>query len=589
MKYKYIWIVCILFVIASCKKDFLEKPPLDELSDGTFWTSESNVRTASFGFYSTYFVGYSSGFSPSPYYDGHYDKALSDDFAAVTPVEYIKQVPASGGGWTFSHTSTKPASIRRANQFIQKVQNIEVGANMSEEAKAHWTGVGRFFRAYEYSLLVQRFGDVPWFDKVLDENDTEQLYRPRDSRAFVMDKVLEDFQFAVENVRLNDGARKLTVNKDVVLAFMSRMFLFEGTWQKYHNENPEKAKQYFEAAKWAANELMSSGRYSLGNYREVFTSTDLSNNPEIILFRQYAAGILTHSVMSYNNKEPQRNAANKSLVDTYLASDGLPISISSSYKGDKGIENVMTDRDGRIKETFVSSTLLLSGESSAAAVTGFSTHKFKNEALANDPTGVNSLNITDGPVIRYGEVLVNYAEAALELASVGGAAFTNDDLNKSINVLRDRPGVNLPHLQVAGDAALVSGFGIYDDPNRDPTVSSILWEIRRERRVELVYEGFRYDDLRRWKKLEYTDTEKNPDINKGAWINKNEHPELAPDIVLNKDQNAKEGYITPAWSGATSMRVFNDSKLYLYPLPLDQIVLYREQGGVELKQNPGWD
>lgn len=293
--------------------------------------------------------------------------------------------------------------------------------------------------------------------------------------------------------------------------------------------------------------------------------------------------------MSYNNKEPQRNAANKSLVDTYLASDGLPISISSSYKGDKGIENVMTDRDGRIKETFVSSTLLLSGESSAAAVTGFSTHKFKNEALANDPTGVNSLNITDGPVIRYGEVLVNYAEAALELASVGGAAFTNDDLNKSINVLRDRPGVNLPHLQVAGDAALVSGFGIYDDPNRDPTVSSILWEIRRERRVELVYEGFRYDDLRRWKKLEYTDTEKNPDINKGAWINKNEHPELAPDIVLNKDQNAKEGYITPAWSGATSMRVFNDSKLYLYPLPLDQIVLYREQGGVELKQNPGWD
>lgn len=589
MKYQYIYIVCILFALTSCNKDFLEKPPLDELSDDTFWTSENNVRTASFGFYSTYFVGYNSGFGTSRYYDGHYDKALSDDFAAVTPVEYIKQVPATGGGWSFSHTSTKQASIRRANQFIQKVQNIEVSPQMTEEAKAHWTGIGRFFRAFEYSQLVQRFGDVPWFDKVLDENDKEQLYRPRDPRAFVMDKVLEDFKFAAENVRLDNGAKKLTVNKDVVLAFMSRMFLFEGTWQKYHNDNPAKAKEYFEAAKWAANELMTSSRYSLGNYREVFSSTDLSTNPEIILFRQYAAGILTHSVMSYNNKEPQKNAANKNLVDTYLASDGLPVSISPVYKGDKGIENVMADRDGRIKETFVSNKLLLSGESSAAAVTGFSTHKFKNEALANDPTGANALNITDAPVIRYGEVLMNYAEAALELSTVGGAAFTNDDLNKSINVLRSRPGVNLPHLQVAGDAAMVNGFGIYDDPNRDPTVSSILWEVRRERRVELVYEGFRYDDLRRWKKLEYTDTEKNPDINKGAWIVKADHPELAPDVVLNKQQSATEGYITPAWSGAGSSRVFTDAKLYLYPLPLDQIVLYRDQAGVELKQNPGWN
>jgi len=587
MKNKYIYIICFLFVMGSCKKDFLEKPPLDELSDETFWTSENNARTAAFGFYSTYFIGYANGFSPSPYYDGHYDKALSDDFAAVTPVEYIKQIPASGGGWSFSHTSSKPASIRRANQFIEKVEEIEIGDKMSEEAKAHWIGVGRFFRAYEYCLLVQRFGDVPWFDKVLSEKDTELLYKPRDSRSFVMDKVLEDFKFAVENVRLDGGKDKLTVNKDVVLAFMSRMFLFEGTWQKYHENDEKKAKSYLEEAKWAANELISSGRYSLGNYREVFTSTDLSNNPEIILYRQYAAGILTHCVMSYNNKEPQKNAANKNLIDAYLASDGLPIGISSQYKGDKGIQNVMENRDGRIKETFVSSKLMLPGETSADAVTGFSTHKFKNEALANDPTGANALNITDGPVIRYGEVLMNYAEAAVELATVGGSAFTNVDLDKSINVLRDRPGVDLPHLQVAGNLPVVDGIGSYEDPSRDGTVSPIIWEIRRERRVELVYEGFRYDDLRRWKKLEYTDTEANPDINKGAWINKDEHSNLASDVVLDKDPAKKQGYITPAWAGS-SRRVFNDSRLYLYPLPLDQIVLYREHG-VELKQNPGWN
>lgn len=513
MNNKYIYLLVILVAVVSCKKDFLDKPPLDQLSDETFWTSESNARTAAFGFYSSYFVGYSSGFSPSPYYDGHYDKALSDDFAAVTPVEYIKQVPATGGGWTFSHTSTRPASIRRSNQFIDKVENMDISAEMTEEAKAHWLGVGRFFRGYEYSLLVQRFGDVPWFDKVLDENDSEALYRPRDSREFVMDKVLADFKYAVEKVRLDGGKEKLTVNKDVVLGYMSRMFLFEGTWQKYHMNNPEKAKEYLEAAQWAANELISSGRYSLGNYREVFTSVDLSSNPEIILYRQYSPGILTHSVMSYNNKEPQKNAANKNLIDTYLASDGLPIGMSPLYKGDKGIQNTMANRDGRIKETFVSSKLLLSGESSAAAVTGFSTHKFKNESLAEDPTSSNALNITDAPVIRYGEVLVNYAEAAAELATVGGPAFSNKDLNKSINVLRDRSGVELPHLEVSANQSMVGGV-IYDDPKRDPSVSSILWEVRRERRVELVYEGFRYDDLRRWKKLEYTDTEENPFFNK---------------------------------------------------------------------------
>lgn len=105
---------------------------------------------------------------------------------------------------------------------------------MSDEAKSHWTGVGRFFRAMEYADLVSQFGDVPWIETELTEAETEQLYKPRDSRTLVMDKVLADFRFAAENVRASDGVNGLTVNRNVVLAYMSRVFLFEGTWQKYH-------------------------------------------------------------------------------------------------------------------------------------------------------------------------------------------------------------------------------------------------------------------------------------------------------------------------------------------------------------------
>src|SRR5690606_11374828 len=149
------------------------------------------------------------------------------------------------------------------------------------------------------------------------------------------------------------------------------------------------------------------------------------------------------------------------------------------------------------------------------------------------------------------------------------------------NVLRDRPGINLPHLQVIGNSPAVNGI-VYDDPKRDPQVSGILWEIRRERRIELAMEGFRLSDLRRWKKLEYTDNFNRPDINRGAWIRKTDYANLSNVVIEN---GAEEGYIIPA--ARQAYRAFNNDKVYLDPIPLDQIKLYADQG-VELKQNPGW-
>ncbi|WP_114940665.1 RagB/SusD family nutrient uptake outer membrane protein [Mucilaginibacter endophyticus] len=565
---KYLMLGLILGSL-GCKKadDFLTKPPLDQFTDDTYWTSEGNVRTFAFGFYPTYFVGYASGFDLSwgGYFSG---ESLNDDFAPTTPTTFTKNVPATGGGWSFSN-------IRRANLFINRIQTVK----MPDEAIKHWTGVARFFRALEYANKVKAFGDYPWYGKVLLETDTKELYRPRDPRTTVMDSVLADFNYAAANVRTIDagtGPQGLIVNRYVVLAFMSRVFLFEGAWEKYQANNQAKATEYFTAAKWAANEVITKGGYSVGpDYRKLFNSLDLTGNPEIILYRKYQTGLLTHSLESYVNKEPQTGAS-KNALDAYLCKDGLPIGVSPLYKGDKTVSDLMTDRDPRISATFVP-TVRLNGVVSNYSSSGYAVLKFFNEDIKDLTDGNSNLNDTQAPVIRYGEVLINYAEACAELGTL-----TQADLDLSINKLRKRAGIGMPALQVIGDQPAVNG-AVYDDPKRDPAVPSLLWEVRRERRIELMMEGFRNDDLKKWKKYAYLDTQGNPDINLGAWIKRADYPKTLSVAIQN---NADEGYVVPA-TKAETQRIFNDPKVYLSPLPLDQIKLYNDQG-VDLKQNPGW-
>lgn len=557
----------------GCKKtdEFLTKDPLDRLTDNTYWTSEGNVRTFAFGFYTRYFPGYASGFDLTwgGYFSG---ETLNDDFAPTTPTVLTRTVPATAVGvneWNFTN-------IRKANLFIKRIQQVP----MDDAAKSNWTGVGRFFRAMEYADKVKRYGDFPYYNQELEEGDIEALYRPRDPRELVMDSVLADFRFAAANVRVSDaatGAQGQIVNRYVVLAFMSRVFLFEGTWQKYQENNLTKANEYLEASRWAANELITSGAFSIASdYRKLFNSLDLAGNPEVIMYRSYVTGVLTHALNSYNNKEPQ-SGVSKDAIESYLDKNGLPIGLPTSlYKGDKTISDVMADRDPRMKYTIIPS-LRLNGVVANFSSSGYATHKFLNEEIMNTNEGNSNLNPTDAPVIRYAEVLLNYAEATAELGSL-----TQADLDKSINRIRKRAGVNLPDLGVSGTQALVNGVA-YDDPARDQSVSSIIWEIRRERRVELMMEGFRNDDLKRWKKYEYLDTKSNPDINRGAWIKKADYPTTTAVI----EGSAAEGYIIPA-PKAESQRIFDNPRVYLSPLPQDQIKLYQDQG-VTLTQNPGWE
>lgn len=580
---KYIAIAGILS-LSSCSKDFLgddflTKDPLDQLTDPAFWSSENNIRTYTYGFYNSYFRGYGSGWAWGTYFAGQF---INDDFTPRSPSEnvvsqFVINVPTSGGGWSPAlPASQTPAGatsyysrIRKANHFIERVPIAE----LEEEVSNHWLGIGRFFRGLEYANFVNTFGDVPYIDRVLLEDDPE-LYRERDSRVFVMDRVLEDFKFAAEHVRATDGPSQQAVNKYVVLAYMSRVFLFEGTWLRYHEIDEAKAEEYLEAAKWAAEKVMNSGDFAISDdYRGLFSAESLKGNPEILLYKEYAEGVMQHSLMSYNNLEPQAGVS-KNAIDSYLLSDGLPIGLSPLYEGDETVADALQDRDGRMTQTIVPQLRMMNTRANYA-FSGYAVHKFLNESLKDETVGSSSLNITDAPIIRYGEVLMNYVEAAAELGGL-----TQDDIDKTINVLRDRDGVGLPRLEIAGNQPAVNGTP-YDDPARDPNVSSLLWEIRRERRSELIFEGLRLNDLRRWKKLEYADTDKNPTINRGAYIVKaNYTPEQLNGITID---GTDEGYIIPS----SSIKRLVQDKFYLDPLPLDQITLY-ESNGVELKQNPGW-
>jgi hypothetical protein len=560
LKRIYYILFATTLLTVSCKKDFLERLPLDTLVDQSYWSNETNVRTFAWGFYPAYFDGYGSGFTWGKFFSG---QSLNDDFAPSTPTAFTKVVPASGGGWSF-------AWVRKANIMINRVQTVP----MSDDAKKHWTGVGRFFRALEYNDLVKTFGDVPWFGKEITDAEDPDLYKPRESRIVILDSVLADFQYAAANVRVSDGNDGLTVNKNVVLALMSRVFLYHGTYLKYHNINQQKAIEYLTAAQWAANEVIKSGKYSISdNFRSVFNSLDLAGKKEVILYRRYETGVVTHSLHSYVNKEPQTGPS-KNAIESYLSKDGLPISVSPLYQGDKTIANTMANRDPRLIET-IAQELRVNGNISNYSTSGYAVRKFYNEAIKDLPEGNSNTNTTDAPVLRFGEVLLNYAEATAELGTL-----TQADLDKSINVLRARPGIAMPKLQVLGGLPAVNGV-VYDDPNRDQSVPAMIWEIRRERRTELMFEGFRLDDLKRWKKLEYTDTQLNKDINRGAWIKKSDFPGAS----VTLDGSTTEGYIIPAPS-ATTQRIY-DPKYYLEPLPLDQITLYQNHGS-QLTQNPGW-
>ena len=590
MKRKIFGLLLLAMSLGSCE-DFLTRLPMDTITDSeAFWNDENNLRTVSFGLYDEYFEGYRTGWSRADWFAETDVADWVDDNAQRTATHFTKVAPATGGGWSFS-------LLRRINIMIARIHET----SLPEEAKNHWLGVARFFRAMEYSKLVSKFGDVPYFDAEISNTDYETLYAPRNKRSDVMDKVKEDFEFACENIRVKDGAEAQSVNRAVAQAYMSRSMLFEGTWQKYHMNDKAKAAEYLQAAKDAAQALIKSGAYSIHpSYKELTTSLDLGGNKEMIIYRSYVENVLTHSLMSFQNTEMEGSSPSRSLIESYLSSNGLPIFQKENNLYDKEeckwFENEFKNRDPRLSDIIYTNDLYLEGIVAPYAASGYFANRFVNESIKNQSIGMSSTNVTDAPVMKLNEVMMNYIEAATELAELGKYTLTQSDFDMTINTIRDRKSTHMPHVTLVGNNLSVNGI-IINDPVRDADVPSILWEVRRERRTELVYEGIRFNDLRRWKKLEYADMKLNKKLNLGAWLDKDayvawynaKHPdatisvEKLKDVSLDREGNA--GYIMPIKEEAL-MRTYQQ-KDYLYPLPEDQITLY-ESNGKELKQNPGW-
>lgn len=591
MKNKIFILITVLLSLSSCE-DYLDRKNLDTFDESNFWTSEGNMRLFANGAYTAYFTGYGSGFTWGNFFTGG---AWADEYSSSAI--WTQNPATSGNGWSFTY-------VRRANVLINRVEDLPA----TEEAKNHWRGIGRFFRALEYSDLARLFGDVPWYDSEILPSDVELSFKPRDPLPFVATKIMEDFQYAAENVRVSDGA--FQINRDIVLAFMSRHLLYFGTFLKYNNIDQTVATALLEKAKWAADQIITGGKYQVvDDYRGLFSSADLSGNKEMIMYRQYEIAKATHALVSYNNQEPQTGTTLK-MVETYLATDGLPIKQSPlyNYTLDNGLRYYpiqCKNRDPRMAATLVDS-IRINQAHNAYSTTGFLCLKFlPYTANATDAAYLSSTNITDAPIIRYGEVLLNYAEAAAELGQ-----FTQTDADKSINKLRNRNIKKnnlgnvlpkLPLMTVSGTTVLANGVAI-NDPDRDPTVSALIWEIRRERCVELMFEGFRKNDLKRWKKFEYLKTKETSGpttLGKGAYVDLSKFPTATRTKILaavrfyypNPSTDPLKAFIYNLYD-ANMRRDWIPAdpyyeRQYLNSVPLDQITLYSDLGYV-LTQNPGW-
>jgi starch-binding outer membrane protein, SusD/RagB family len=607
-KYFFILFTVVALVMTSCN-DFLDRPSLTTMNDGNYWTSENNLRLFANGFYTNFFVGYNSSWTTD--YAPLLGYNFSDDVASTGKQSgFETQAPASrystseGAAWMASYCGPtwNFAWVRKSNLFLERIEAMK-GNQITESVYQHWSAVGRFFRAFEYSRLVSVFGKVPYYDKVIKDTELDLLYKDRDDRTMIMDKVYDDFVYVLANMRLTDGSTQY-LNRYIAAAFISRLMLFEGTWQKYQLNNTEKAKKYLDLAVTAADLVMKSGKYSFtSDFRSLFGSEDLSANKEVILFRVYDATLgITHSVCSYSNLyESQAPAPNLWLAKSFVCNDGKPYKLSTVANADKlDIKTMVATRDPRFEATFwdapkkESNTLLYADKFIDRE--GVKLYPGPYPAKYGSNTNTN-----DAPVIRLGEVVLNWIEAKAELGTIGGTPVTQADIDASINAIRTRPLDATATAKGIKKTAALSLASLPNDPDRDADVPALIWEIRRERRMELVYEHSRLLDLKRWKKINYMNGTTNPDLLLGLWINfQTEYPEwLVPakanklkvkkadgTIVTYTGTNAADmvGYLIP--ENVSDRDPFTE-RVYLAPIGNNQISEYKSKG-YTLTQTPGW-
>lgn len=572
-----ITLAACMLAASSCD-DFLDRQSKTTMNDGNYWVSENNVRLFVNGTYGSYFNGYSDNWG-SVYAPGVFTGEYSDDWTTSgTQPNILLSVPAdnwyraenTNRGYWLQRRASGPwnfAYIRKWNLLIERLETMHNNGTLDDEAYAHWNGVARFFRGWEYSRFVESFGDVPYQDHTIEADDFDSQFAPRDPRAEVMTHVEEDFLYALENVRTDDGTDY--VNKAVVGTIGSRCMLFEGTWYIYHKNDEAmktntaagydidaKAKEFLQAAEKLASYVMENYSFSFDtDFRTLFGSlyTRPSSN-EIILYRSYHKDVNSssqHCIASYaNGNESQAASGNLSTMEAWICNDGQPYN-SSTVENAKSfrLQDMVKTRDPRFEATF--------WDEPKNSATGLYCEKFINrEGVTYSyngetrPTWCASCTNENGfPCVRYAETVLNWIEAKAELADkFGGDAVTQADLDASINAIRKRP---LDAVAIAKGVTQTSPLeldNLPDDPARNSSaqqatlgyktcgeVPQLIWEIRRERRMEFFLEQVRPLDIRRWGQLELMLGANNPEILIGGWT------ELDSTATLSASQAAELG------------------------------------------------
>lgn len=571
-KYK----LCLLFItvllFSACNEDYLVRLPQDAISSEDYWKTTSDLELYVNQFYPSFpdMGGWSQGLYWS---DTGTDNLINEIFDSRLGGTRI--VPSTGGGWSWG-------SIRSINIFFDNYKKCTDNITKYKQ----YLGEAHFFRAYFYFNMVRSFGDVPYFTKQLYP-ESEELYAPKIPRNVVIDNIIADLDKAIEYMTsgpLNGGTQ---LNKEIAQLYKSRVCLYEGTWEKYQNGTPfgisdANPGKYLQLAADAALGVINSGKYSIystgkpkTDYEQLFIQNSYSGNTEVMLWRKYD---LSLSMYHNHNRYPAGRGVTRDLVYDYLCSDGLPRAVSSSYKGDNTLTSVLTNRDQRLNQTvfgvgdplaitnypngnilrvFTFSSLGTSGENNC--ITGYQKKKgFRPDA---DQTENSEKGITGDIIFRYAEALLNYAEAKAEMGTL-----TQADVDKTINVLRNRVG--MPPLMIGN---------IVNDPNwLFPGLSPVLNEVRRERRIELSMEGYRWDDLARWR-AHGLFVGKRP---KGIKFDPVMYPKLVPGTSVMLDV---EGYVDHYIKQLPNGYQFKPDRDYLSPIPTQELTLNKN-----LTQNPGW-
>ncbi len=565
----------------SCNDDYLERYPLSDLAPENYFTNESELATYCNRFYTDNLGDIVTSIT-SPVDQG-------DDIATNTvPTEYqsnLRYTPGSGGGWSWS-------SLRSINFFLEHSSNCDDAV-----ARRTYDGVARFWRAYFYFERMKRFGDVPWYDQVIEQNDTELLMKPRDSRDLVYANIIADLDYAIKYAPETKDA--CTVSRWTAMLLKTRVCLFEGTYRKYRGMDGW--EDMLEDCAETADEMMRTSGYSIYTDPESdqpYADMFLSSTPcsEFILARTYNNDLNVNHYLNLHIQGPSQThpSMTRSLFLSYLCSDGTRYTDKPGYQTEDFYTSTQ-DRDPRLSQSIRTQKYKYPGSNTVLKPIFSDTETcYQISKYVTAATTVNGDNCL--PYMRYAEVLLNFAEAKAELGII-----TQDDADRSINLLRDR--VKMPHLNIADANARPDDFLAKQYRNVSGDCKGAILEVRRERRVELFLEGFRFYDIVRWKegwlftekcRGAYIKVPGKYDIDGNGSIDVVFYSETKPTDV--KDDGTvefiniagrftlSEGLEGEIIANPNINRSWDEERDYLYPIPLEDLRL-----NPYLVQNPKWE